>query len=225
MPPKGKPPQCRICNANEFRYRCSGCRIEYCSVACYKQHKADCQVPIPGPIPGPSAPSMGAPLALDETGTQRDVRRPDAMETSASDLNPNESLSEAAPLLRPLTSLKWPYIPDESAYPDPLKRDDPKALQLHHYEAIATSPSIRRILSSHLNLPNLLKSIDSLSGPDRELALQKALGVTPKDLTDITVNPGGELNEDVSTLRGLAEAIEAAVRGENKSALGLDWGD
>ena len=38
--------------------------------------------------------------------------------------------------LRPLTSLKWPYVPDESAYPDPLKRDDPKPLQTAQYEAI-----------------------------------------------------------------------------------------
>lgn len=41
--------------------------------------------------------------------------------------------------LRPLTSLKWPYIPEESAYPDPLKRDDPKVVQLAQYEAIGNS--------------------------------------------------------------------------------------
>lgn len=41
--------------------------------------------------------------------------------------------------LRPLTSLKWPYIPEESAYPDPLKRDDPKVVQLPQYEAIGNS--------------------------------------------------------------------------------------
>ena len=40
--------------------------------------------------------------------------------------------------LRPLTSLRWPYVPEESAYPDPLKRDDPKPLQLRQYEAIGT---------------------------------------------------------------------------------------
>ena len=42
--------------------------------------------------------------------------------------------------LRPLTSLKWPYVPEESAYPDPLKRDDPKIVQLPQYEAIGNSP-------------------------------------------------------------------------------------
>lgn len=46
---------------------------------------------------------------------------------------------DPSPPLRPLTALKWPYIPEESAYPDPLKRDDPKALQLHQYEAIGLS--------------------------------------------------------------------------------------
>jgi len=50
-------------------------------------------------------------------------------------------LEEEPPLanptpLRPLTSLKWPYVPDESAFPDPLKKNDPKPLQLSQYEAI-----------------------------------------------------------------------------------------
>ena len=54
------------------------------------------------------------------------------------------SLEEEPPLnsptpLRPLTSLKWPYVPDESAFPDPLKKNDPKTLQLSQYEAIGTS--------------------------------------------------------------------------------------
>ena len=50
-----------------------------------------------------------------------------------------EKPSPPAPPLRPLTSLRWPYVPEESAYPDPLKRDDPKALQLPQYEAIGVS--------------------------------------------------------------------------------------
>ncbi|KAF9647777.1 hypothetical protein BDM02DRAFT_3116494 [Thelephora ganbajun] len=47
--------------------------------------------------------------------------------------------------LRPLTSLKWPYVPDESAYPDPLKRDDPKIVQLSQYEAIGNFPFLVHI--------------------------------------------------------------------------------
>ncbi len=42
--------------------------------------------------------------------------------------------------MRPLTSLNWPYVPEESAFPDPLKRDDPKPLQLPQYEAIGMPP-------------------------------------------------------------------------------------
>jgi len=48
-----------------------------------------------------------------------------------------QPLQDRTPL-RPLTALKWPYVPDISAFPDPLTRDDPKALQLHQYEAIGT---------------------------------------------------------------------------------------
>ncbi|KAG6918065.1 hypothetical protein DXG01_016721 [Tephrocybe rancida] len=129
-------------------------------------------------------------------------------------------LEEAAPE-RPLTSLKWPYIPDESAYPDPLKRDDPKTLQMHHYEAIATSPSIRKTLAAHPNLKQLLVSIDSLRGNDRENALQRALGVAAPDIKDLSAPP--ELGEDILALRELAEAIETAVRGGQAGALGLDW--
>ncbi len=48
-----------------------------------------------------------------------------------------DEIAEEVPL-RPLTSLKWPYFPEESAYPDPLKRDDPKPLQTVQYEAIGS---------------------------------------------------------------------------------------
>ena len=52
--------------------------------------------------------------------------------------------------LRPLTSLKWPYVPEESAYPDPLKRDDPKPLQTAQYEAIGS----RNLHLSYLAVSN-----------------------------------------------------------------------
>ncbi|KAJ7933940.1 hypothetical protein B0H13DRAFT_1952651 [Mycena leptocephala] len=109
-----------------------------------------------------------------------------------------------APPLRPLTSLRWPYVPEESAYPDPLKRDDPKPLQTPQYEAIAARP-------------------------DREDALQRALGVTAPAIASSSTNSGGggvaQLSEDVLALRALAEAVEAAVRGGKADALGLDWGE
>jgi hypothetical protein len=55
-----------------------------------------------------------------------------------------QDVDESEPL-RPLTSLKWPYVPEESAYPDPLKRDDPKIVQLSQYEAIGNPPLLIHI--------------------------------------------------------------------------------
>ena len=49
-----------------------------------------------------------------------------------------EEFPESQPL-RSLASLNWPYVPEESKYPDPLKRDDPKSLRLHDYEAIGSA--------------------------------------------------------------------------------------
>lgn len=47
--------------------------------------------------------------------------------------------------------------------------------------------------------------------------------MTPQDVSDL--QPQKELDEDTKALRELAEAIEAAVRGDNEQALGLNWGD
>lgn len=151
----------------------------------------------------------------------------------------DEELIDNPKPLRPLTSLKWPYVPEESAYPDPLKRNDPKPLQVSQYEAIgiyssfelsicdncvkATSPSIRTVLGSHPRLPGLLTSLDKLRGPDRERALQRALGVTPSEIS--SQSSANDPGEDVLALRALAEAVEAAVRAGKSEALGLDWGE
>lgn len=200
-PKKEKPPHCQVCKTNDSKYTCSQCYIAYCSVPCYKEHKANaCHLQVDGK-------EADAVIETEKVTTE-----------IPSDEQP---LSDPV-VLRPLTSLKWPYVPEESAYPDPLKRDDPKVLQLQQYEAIATSPAIRRILQSKKNLPELLRSIDNLRGRDREEALQKALGVTPADIQQLQPK---ELDEEVLALRELAEAIEAAVRGDNTQALGLNWGD
>ncbi|KAJ6625350.1 hypothetical protein B0H10DRAFT_639225 [Mycena sp. CBHHK59/15] len=207
MPPKTRRSKCQICTLNESKYTCSGCATVYCSVPCYKKHK---EVPCtPGRIEKLTPTDAEGPLSHS---TQTDP---------PSDGDP--LLDNDDPPLRPLTDLKWPYVPEESAYPDPLKRDDPKPLQTHQYEAIATSQTIRTTLAEHPNLPRLLTSIDKLRGPDREAALQRALGVTAPE---IAPKAGAqELSEDVLALRALAEAVEAAVRGGKDGALGLDWGE
>ena len=75
---------------------------------------------------------------------------------------PERQNSEMDETLRPLTSLKWPYVPEESAYADPLKRDDPKVVQLPQYEAIGDSPlfiSCNNRSKPRLHQPLLLPSV------------------------------------------------------------------
>jgi hypothetical protein len=148
----------------------------------------------------------------------------------------NTSLEDPKPLI-PLSALKWPYVPEESAYPDPLKRDDPKTLPVRsdRYESStlfsiplslimyhsATSATIRKVLNEHPNLINTLSSIDSFRGREREEALQRALGVTTHDINNQF--KGVELSDDVLALRKFAEAVESAVRGDDEKALGLNW--
>jgi len=200
-PPHKRPPQCQVCKEQTPKYNCAQCRIAYCSVDCYKNHKeTTCKLQ-------PSSSTTAKPVPVDSDTTHE---------------NSSPPLTSPTPL-RPLTSLKWPYVPDESIFPDPLKKNDPKALQLSQYEAIATSPAIRNILAAHKSLPELLTSIDRLRGPERGQALQRALGITPPEIDDQLRPP--ELSDDVLALRELAEAIEAAVRGSEQSALGLNWGE
>ncbi|KAF9462357.1 hypothetical protein BDZ94DRAFT_1261684 [Collybia nuda] len=276
-PKKSKKPKCQVCSTNDSKYTCAGCLIVYCSVLCYKQHKANECGGGGQPAAGTSVTGTGgADPTVDTTGastnasadievdadtrtgtpTQATIPVSDSpiQTNTTANADPQAGPSDAdhskqvfgrlgegdgngremdedddggppledPPPLRSLASLNWPYVPEESAYPDPLKRDDPKTLQLHQYEAIATSPSIRKALNSHPNLIPLLTSIDALRGPERERALERALGVAAPDIA----NREGpvEIGEDVLALRELAEAVEAAVRGENRAALGLDWG-
>ena len=148
-----------------------------------------------------------------------------------------QPIQDPDPLRQP-TALKWPCVPDTSAYPDPLTRDDPKPLQLYQYEAIgtcplararllltlgyvATSPTIRTLLASP-RFPMLLTSVDALRGPEREEALQRALGVHSRLLKnhDAGTRTAVALDED---MRALAEAVEEGVRGAREDVLGLDW--
>lgn len=47
---------CIVCDAAGTKYKCSGCRAPYCSVACYGVHKTGCNVKQPiraaAPVPG-----------------------------------------------------------------------------------------------------------------------------------------------------------------------------
>jgi hypothetical protein len=69
-----------------------------------------------------------------------------------------------------------------------------------------------------------LTCLDKLQGPDRDCAIQRALGMTASDIHEQS-RGHIDLSEDVRALRELAEAVEGAVRGGYGRALGLDWGD
>ncbi|KAH9839096.1 uncharacterized protein C8Q71DRAFT_846779 [Rhodofomes roseus] len=233
MPPQKRAP-CQICSAAESKYACAQCSIVYCSIACYKAHKASsCRAqPQPPSHDSGEQHAQGAGPFVVGLGQQPSQAGSLGADQPASVGTPSDANVDVdVPLvpLRPLTSLKWPYVPEESAYPDPLKRDDPKPLQLHQYEAIATSPTIRRTLSTHPQLPVLLRRIDALRGPAREAALERALGVAdPHEGGSGVGGMGGAAvqdEEDKQALRGLAEAVEAVVRGGREGLLGLDWGD
>ncbi|KAH8993423.1 hypothetical protein EDB92DRAFT_401398 [Lactarius akahatsu] len=207
MSPKTRA-QCRICNEKESKYTCSSCLVEYCSVGCYKRHKETSCSPSSsnGMEPGSTTPELGG--------------------HSRPHLPHDDEIRREIPL-RPLTSLKWPYVPEESTYPDPLKRDDPKPLQTKQYESIATSPAVRAALEGHPGLKELLRTIDRLRGPAREEALQAGLGVSRSQVNGRDAENAEQMRigeEERRAMRELAEAIEMAVRG-NESILGLDWGD
>lgn len=210
MPPKARA-QCRVCNENESKYTCSSCLVEYCSVVCYKRHKEN--------------------ACISTSKTERKYSTPEPGDSHPQSHSPDADEIRREIPLRPLTSLKWPYVPEESAYPDPLKRDDPKPLQTRQYEAIATSPAVRTALEGRPELKELLRSIDRLRGPAREEALQATLGVSrsQRDAENAEqIYRLGEVRigeEERKAMRELAEATEAAVRGNQETILGLDWGD
>ncbi|KAL0957076.1 hypothetical protein HGRIS_003173 [Hohenbuehelia grisea] len=181
--------KCQICNETDSKYTCSTCFIVYCSVPCYRNHKETTCAP---------ASSAGTSQSTSASAIEPPDKGPGKLENDLDAM----TVDDPAPL-RPLTSLKWPYVPEESAYPDPLKRDDPKPLQLPQYEAIATSQRIRTVLEEHPNLPALLKTLDQQRGPDQR----------------------APPSEDVLSLRALAEAVEAAVREGKEDVLGLNWGE
>jgi hypothetical protein len=87
----------------------------------------------------------------------------------------------------------------------------------------ATSHAVRAALTGRPKLKDTLQSIDRLRGPAREEALQACLGVSRSDVTS-SVGGGIRVGEEEKEAMGeLAEAIEAAVRGNREDALGLDW--
>ncbi|KAG8758327.1 hypothetical protein FRC12_010042 [Ceratobasidium sp. 428] len=145
-----------------------------------------------------------------------------------------EKLADPKPL-RTLASLKWPYVPEPPSFIDPVTRNDPKPLTLAQYEAIATSPDVRRAIADNPDVPNLLRSVDKLYGPLRQQALEEMLGVgTSGDQrygarpqtneTLARLRQDGDSESNMRALRQLSEAIEKAI-GTGDAQRGLAWED
>jgi len=83
-------------------------------------------------------------------------------------------------------------------------------------------------------LKEVLRTIDGLEGSAREEALHASLGISRSDVRwDADGCRSGRRGEEMvrfseerevrEAMRGLAESIEAAVRGSREGILGLDW--
>ncbi|KAG8802551.1 hypothetical protein FRC17_006386 [Serendipita sp. 399] len=167
----------------------------------------------------------------------------DAAMTKLGDNATNESVSgtqedetfQQPVRLRPLTTLKWPSIPPPPAIVDPLTINDPKPLQMPHYEAIATSADIRSMLDGSANLPVILRHLDRLSGRERERALEAILGVRDRpqafslsnpqfDRSNFTWLPKEATEEDLVVLRSFAETLGAVINTAVLPATGTSFG-
>jgi hypothetical protein len=86
-------------------------------------------------------------------------------------------------------------------------------------------------LAGHPGLKEVLRTIDELRGSGREEALQAALGVSGREVgerergidSEVVVGSGRIGEGERYAMRGLAEAIEEAVRPSRDGLLGLSW--
>ncbi|KAJ3837405.1 hypothetical protein F5878DRAFT_622465 [Lentinula raphanica] len=221
---------CCVCDEVQGRYFCSTCSLPYCSVACYKTHKApgqscsDVTKTSGSHSERASTISPATELSLSKDNTDPNASNPPQYEDN--DRDPPHDIP-----LKPLTSLKWPYIAEseEPAYPDPLERNDPKPLRTKHYEAIATSREVRKALFTPSAVPGqpdqpnvalraLLGYIDKQSGSEREQTIRRALGADREGKAEFNSNmrddsEGPVTVESSAALSALAKAIEDAIVG------------
>jgi len=179
---------------------------ESCSVPCYKYHRTNC--------PSLQKPGDGKPQQVDSTGSSPSI--------PATGLAEKQSTNARA--LRPLSSLRWPYIPEPPSFHDPLSNSDPKSLGLAQYETIATASSVRSAIGSHPRMENILRSLDQMNPPQREAHMQRLLGLVngnePLDETTLT----DDQLEDSRAFQNFAAAIEQAIRSSTENPKpGLDW--
>ncbi|KDE05338.1 hypothetical protein MVLG_04253 [Microbotryum lychnidis-dioicae p1A1 Lamole] len=164
MPPKL--PKCAICQtAAAGKYRCPIDDVDYCTVKCFKKHKEEgCTGSTKAAMTQDAIKDDGAKADLTSTGTATAKVEQDKTEP-VPDPTPQQRVKHTLHLesddrpRKKLKDLHWPPEPDASIFLDPLARDDVKPLRRKEYEAIATSPTIRRLL---LTQPSLIPTLSRL---------------------------------------------------------------
>ncbi|GAA6060652.1 hypothetical protein JCM10212_001208 [Sporobolomyces blumeae] len=149
-----KLPPCRVCTKKDSgKYRCPIDHVDYCSVACFKQHKEK----------GCRSEATYQPPPLSLLPSTKDEEQDDL---------------ESRPTKR-LKDLTWPAEPNPMLWDDPLARDDLKPLRPFELEAIALDPEIRTFLSSP-TLRTTLSRLTSLPRHAREPSLRTLLDLAPE---------------------------------------------
>ncbi|ORY74095.1 hypothetical protein BCR35DRAFT_353983 [Leucosporidium creatinivorum] len=150
-------PPCKVCSKKDAgKYRCPVDHVDYCSVACFKQHKASgCSSENEyEPPPLPLLPVVADEPVDDERPTKR------------------------------LKDLHWPAEPNPALWEDPLQRDDVKPLRGFELEAVATSPELRALLASPA-FQTTLTRLTALPPSAREPSLRLLLGLPPLPAGDL----------------------------------------
>ncbi|KAF8326543.1 uncharacterized protein EI90DRAFT_2975601 [Cantharellus anzutake] len=155
--------------------------------------------------------------------------RPACRSASSTDVARSSSLrlpDQAADVpLKPLSSLRWPFVPEAPSFQDPLSGNDPQPLKLSQFEAIATSNAVRDALASNERLHGLLRVLDSMSPNERNARMRHLLGLgdagqlDPNKLTETE-------KEDAESFSIFVAVIQDCISGVDQDGEkydGLQW--
>ncbi|GAA5841837.1 hypothetical protein JCM9279_003124 [Rhodotorula babjevae] len=159
-----KLPPCKVCSkADSGKYTCPTDHAPYCSVVCYKKHKAD----------GCFSTAAYEPPARPVV--------PVASEPHQDDDRPRKRLKD----------LHWPAEPDPTLWDDPLQRDEIKPVRHSELEAVATSPAIRALLAQP-SIRTPLSRLLSLPHHQRTASLRVLLGLPAEPAPGVYRPEGGK---------------------------------
>ncbi|KAM0786335.1 hypothetical protein ACM66B_001808 [Microbotryomycetes sp. NB124-2] len=188
MAPARLPP-CKVCSTKSVaKYRCPHDGVDYCSVACFKKHKAtDCAIKANGlnelqqstVNPDSQQSEKAAPLTSNHTEAKLDVAT--AVNEAPSSKRQNSNQEDDYDSLKPhkrLEDLSWPVEPSPGLWLDPLSRDDVKPLRGFEFEAVATDPRIRSLLGDKSLRTTLQRLSELKDGQSKQASLRLLLGLT-----------------------------------------------